>query len=65
MMAASAAMGAVSVRRMRGPSVAGFAPAVCASCTSSGVKPPSGPMKSAHAVAVGESSCGIGAPPPS
>ena len=41
----SVATAAVSARRMRGPRVTGWTFAEVASFTSSGVKPPSGPMK--------------------
>ena len=51
-MTASAAMAAVSVRRMRGPSVAILKPAPVAAATSSAVKPPSGPISTATALAV-------------
>ena len=44
-MAVNAAVGAVSVRRIRGPSVAKCAPEDRASAASDGANPPSGPIK--------------------
>ena len=64
-MAARAARGAVSVRRMRGPSVAGVMPCAAASSTSLLSKPPSGPTKRLAVRVASPIRSRIGPPPPS
>ena len=66
MAAVSAASGAVSQRKMRGPSPTATAPAAAACRASSGQKPPSLPVISARRYTLpGCNSARSGAPPPS